>query len=168
MTNNIELENARIGYQAVVSLWVYEGSLIWARFNAMLVANGIILATIGVILSSDRVPPELVIAPSVLGFFLCVVWSVMVALGFDWYKYWIWSARELEEQFISDPVKTASRGGDFAERKQVTFTISGEPRSHQIGCYARLVRMRHAAYLVILAFTAVYIMTASAVPFIVD
>ena len=32
-------ENAQIGYQVAVSLWTYQGSLNWNRFNVMLTAN---------------------------------------------------------------------------------------------------------------------------------
>ena len=43
-----DLDNARVGYQVAVSLWIHEGELIWSKFNALLVANSIILAAIGV------------------------------------------------------------------------------------------------------------------------
>ena len=34
-----EWNNARVGYQAAVQLWAAATQVMWARFNAMLVAN---------------------------------------------------------------------------------------------------------------------------------
>jgi hypothetical protein len=36
------IERAMIGYQATISLWIYEGSTIWGKYSAMLVANSLI------------------------------------------------------------------------------------------------------------------------------
>ena len=46
------VENARIGYQAAVNLATNEISSSWNRYNAFLVANGIIIASIGWALAS--------------------------------------------------------------------------------------------------------------------
>lgn len=57
-TNQARIENARVGYQVATNLWVYEGTTIWSKFNALLVANSIILAMVGLsfrpVRSSDR------------------------------------------------------------------------------------------------------------------
>jgi hypothetical protein len=37
-------DNARIGYQVAAQLWAYEGQGLWSAFNAMLVANSIVVA----------------------------------------------------------------------------------------------------------------------------
>jgi len=39
-------ENAKVGYQVAIELWIYEGELVWSKFNVMLVANSIVLALV--------------------------------------------------------------------------------------------------------------------------
>ena len=51
--NQEEKEDARLGYQVATDLWAYEGQLLWSKFNAMLVANSIVLATIGLGISAS-------------------------------------------------------------------------------------------------------------------
>jgi len=48
-----KIENARMGYQVAVSLRIPEGELFWDQFNALLVANSIFLATIGLAMSAS-------------------------------------------------------------------------------------------------------------------
>jgi len=50
--NQDKKEDARIDYQVATTLWTYEGQLVWSKFNAMLVANSIVLAVIGLGISS--------------------------------------------------------------------------------------------------------------------
>ena len=42
-----EPEDLRLGYQSAIALWTYEGNLVWSKFNAMLVANSVVAAIIG-------------------------------------------------------------------------------------------------------------------------
>jgi hypothetical protein len=44
----------------------------------------------------------------VIGIALCWLWFSIAKRGFDFYKYWIFSARELEEQYLSHPIQTLS------------------------------------------------------------
>jgi len=153
-------QDARIGYQVAINLWVYEGQLIWSRFNAMVVANGIILAAISVLLTTERVDWKPLVGLSALGIVLCLIWALMTARGFDYHDYWIRSARELEKGHLNT-VRTVSRGGEFAEGQQVEFDLPEKWRRHQIGCMGR-VPFACASYISIAVFFIVY---ALAIPY---
>lgn len=147
-------ENARCGYQAAITLMTYEGGLIWSKFNAMLVANSIVLGIIGMGLSSEFAPKWLPLALSSCGLLLCLCWHFLMARSWDYYKYWILSARELEEQFLS-PVMTLSRGGEIADGKTVQLTISKLPKKMSFGMAN--AKAKDVSNWVILAFAVLYL-----------
>jgi hypothetical protein len=155
------LGNARIGYQVAASLWVYEGNLIWAKFNALLLAHSIILAGTGLSMTSQYPVVLLNKALPVAGFALCVLWGLLVKRGFDNYVYWVWTTRELEEQHLADPVKTTSRGGVYADGKEaVTIVVGGERKELKMPWISGLLKAEYASYFVILVFAALYVLLA--------
>lgn len=120
-------ENALVGYQMAISLWTYQEEQGWARFNFMLVANSLVIAVIGLALTSQR---PLIIFTGLLpvaGLLLCGIWFAVIKRESAYSDYYVLSARELEEKYLFDPVKTVSRGGLFAEGSTVTFEINGKP-----------------------------------------
>jgi hypothetical protein len=152
------IENARVGYQAAVNLWTYEGQLIWARFSAMLLANSIVVAVIGIVISADRALPVFSVGMPIAGLILCLVWTLMTARGFDYYKHWGMSACELEDRFLSDPVQTVYRVGDFKakKRKKIEVLIGGETEDYRMSWLGHVARVKWASYLVIIVFGALY------------
>jgi hypothetical protein len=150
-------ENARTGYQVAVNLWVYEGTTIWAKFTAMVYANTILLATLGLLITSNRASELALfrIALAGLGLSLCASWIFLTVRSFATYKYWIFSARELEN-YLS-PVQTVSRGGSFADGKRVTFTTT-PAKELQLGTLARW-RIEGLSYFIIVVFALVYVLT---------
>src|SRR3989339_74221 len=124
MLKDKTVENARTGYNTAINLWIYEGTLIWNKFTAMVYANTILLITIGVIITGNRWR-ELCLILFVLcflGIILCICWYIMNKRSFKFYKYWIMSARELEEQYL-EPIKIISRVGDYADNKEVKISL---------------------------------------------
>jgi len=93
----VAVENARVSYQVAVTLWTYQGSLNWNRFNVMLTANSIIVAGIGIILPNARSLPVFAVALPIMGLFLCLAWSCLMARGYAYHKYWNSRAVEIEE-----------------------------------------------------------------------
>ena len=70
------LNNAREGYRAAIELWQYEGNTIWTKFTAMVYSNTILLATLGLVITSQQ-HNELSIlrySLSALGLLLCLAW----------------------------------------------------------------------------------------------
>ena len=150
------IENARVGYQVATNLWVYEGTTFWSKFNALLVANSIVLGSIGLSMTTSRHVVVLSIGMPIVGIFLCGFWLLLAKRSFDYYKYWIFSAREIEERYLSNAVQTVSRGGKFADGGKAEMEIAGEKKPLPMSCWARLLRIEWASYLIIGLFFAIY------------
>lgn len=151
-----QIENARIGYQVATNLSIYEGEIFWSKFNALLVANSIILGAIALSMTNTPLVVFTLLTP-IVGIILCGVWLSTTKRSFDYYKYWIFSAREIEERYLRDSVQTLSRGGKFAEGKDVEMTIGGERKQLQMSCWSRLLRVERASYLTISLFFLMYV-----------
>jgi len=89
-------EKARIGYEAAISVWTYEANAVWARYNAMLVANSVAMAVIAVTLTSTA-SHELTLAASIAGIVLCAAWGLLNERGFRYHDLSIAMARSLKE-----------------------------------------------------------------------
>jgi hypothetical protein len=153
-----ERRAAEVGYESVIQLWVYEGQMIWSRFNAMLLANSIILAGIGFTADSlSRTRTFLSFALPCFGIVLCLLWWALLARGYDYYAYWIHCAREIEERYLAPSVRTVSRGANFADGRPVRLMISGG-KNHRLSWLSRTLRVRYASYLVILVFAVLYVL----------
>jgi len=155
--NQPEIDNARIGYQVAVSLWIYEGELLWSKFNTLIVANSIILATTSLTMSTSNCLKVFSIGMPIVGITLCGLWFLLAKRGFSNHRYWILSARELEENFLRNSVKTISRGGDFRDGKKIEIKIGNKPKQLQMSCYARLLRDEWISYFFIGVFLAIYV-----------
>jgi hypothetical protein len=151
-------ENALIGYQIAVKLWKNQENQGWARFNVMLVVNGIIIAAIGL---ADNQSSQSFLASllPIAGLLICAVWFIFTRREVSYSVYYAMSARELEEKYLSDPVKTVSRGSLFAQGKVVTFEIDGEPTQLRMGTLARVLRERAIADWIIVILAILYVAT---------
>ncbi len=153
----IRRENARVGYQAAIDIWTYEGEVIWARTNIMLLANSIILATVGLVLISQHPLFVLVISLSIVGVMLCIIWFLTIKRAFEYQQFWILSARELEEQYLSDPVQTLFRGGSFGKGHSIPINIDGSLQNLRISKLSRTFKQKWSNYTIISVFVLVYI-----------
>jgi hypothetical protein len=155
-TDAEESENARAGYQAAVNLMVFEGNLVWARYGLMLLAHTIILTAIG--LTADTPPPlrlVILLGLSLVGLALCVVWWLVNDIGFRYFFYWLFAARELEEQFLI-PVRTLSRGTPFTGEDAITLLLAGQSRRLKIKATDRR-HMVVSSRLIIVIFGILYL-----------
>jgi len=150
-------ENALAGYQVAIDLWMNQGNQGWARFSVMLVVNSIIIASIGLVGTSQRQQPLLLFLLPIAGLLICAIWFILIRRESAYSDYWVMSARELEEKFLSDPVEIISRGGLFAEGKTVSVEIGGEPIELRMNTLARALRARAAADWMIAILAILYI-----------
>jgi hypothetical protein len=151
------LENARVGYQAALDLWNTQAQLASSRFNVMVVANSIILATIGLAIAYSRSFPLLFTqALSIVGIVLCLVWLHAHWRASQYNNYLALSARELESN-LSDSVVTVSRGASFSEGNEVTLTIDNERKRLRLSWLPRLARTESFSYFSIASFLLLYI-----------
>jgi len=103
-----EIQNARVGYQAAVTLWVAESTQLWARFTAMILTNGALLATRAWIKPTDVV---IRVAMAVVGVTVCLLWWFLLRRGYAYLGFLVAQARDLERYLA--PVATVQRGHDF-------------------------------------------------------
>lgn len=131
------IENARVGYQMAIGLVNLVSQEIYSRFNAMLMANSIIIAIIGVSFISEH-PFPLIKILSLMGLVLCVLWILFVNHGFHYQKLYREKAKELENKYFTNTFKL--------------FT-SDIPTS----AWIKWLPARRVSYIVILVFVVIYI-----------
>ena len=149
-----ELENARWGYQAALSNSNSYSSIFWSIFNAMLVANSIVIAGI----SFASAPyPELAGLLSGVGLIVCYIWFLLSKRHQEYVIYYLLAAREIEEQYFSKSVKTISRGGDFADGRQITLEIGRSTSKRRLGFWARRTDGEKAPYIIMGLFAIIYL-----------
>lgn len=159
---NIETENARVGYQAAVSLAISADNLTWERVNLTIVANSIFVGAI-VLAFGQRFSPILVVILCAVGFTLNMLWLHLFSRAYDYQNYLIASARELE--LCLKPIKTLVRGAGFAEGRTVEIRIAKEEtkgeektKPYQMSAFSNLLRAKHTCWFVILTFQIFYVL----------
>ena len=86
-------------YQTSVNLFTSEGSILWSRYNTFLIINSIIVTLLGYTYNKSRSLPLLIGIPiPLVGMIFCYLWWKMTKKGFYWIKFWIQTAREIEEK----------------------------------------------------------------------
>jgi len=155
-TDQVKIENARVGYQVATNLWIYEGETLWSKFNALLVANSIILGSIGISMTASSRLVVFSMGMPIIGIILCGLWFLLTKRSFEFYVYWIFSAREIEERYLKGSVQTISRGGKFADGEKVEITIGGERKQRLMRGWGRLFRIKWTSYLIIGLFFVIY------------
>jgi len=147
-------ENARSGFDAAVALWTSEGDIIWSKFAGMMAAHAILIAAIGLAFSTEsRDLRILVVALAMLGVFLGVAWLLITSRSFAFQKYWILSARELEQKWLK-PVSFIARGEKLADGLQVEFETT-PTKTMSAPCLGRW-KVQKLMYAAIVAFTFAY------------
>lgn len=151
-----ELENARVGYSNAIALLAFEGTLVWARYGLMVLVHTIILTAIG-LTSGTPQPARAVtlVGLSLVGLVLCVVWWLVNDLGFRYFLYYLFSARELEERYLS-PVRTLSKVIFLEHGKMETISLEGENYLPTIKGVGRS-RMVRASNVVIVLIGTLYL-----------
>jgi hypothetical protein len=152
-----ESEDARIGYSAGIAMIAQESATIWSKYNAMLVANSVVLAVMGLVLTSARPAPLLEVILPMAGLVLCAFWLLLTRRGFDYFKYWVLSTRELEEAFLAPTVHTLSRGADFAAGQTVPINLQRGQIDLRMKRLPGAISAAQQSYAVIWVFNIIYI-----------
>ena len=154
--NEQEMQNIRVGYQVAAGLIFDEGATHWAKFNAMLLANSIIFASLALLLNADEIIYRLVIALGFVGAIFSAIWFAIMVRGLDYYQYWMFNAREMEANFLK-PITTLQRGGDFADGGEVFFDFGDSKKCHKISWWGGL-RVKEGSIIMILLFMILYLL----------
>lgn len=152
-----QIEGARVGYRAAIDLWIQQADHIWDVFNVMLVANGIIIGAIALNITRDHPRTEFTVLLSVFGVVLSLAWLIRMARAYDYLEYYIHSARELEENYLSDPVRTVSRGSDFGDGCRIELQIATRTKTLRMSWLGRLLPGRAVSTIVVFLFVLVYL-----------
>jgi hypothetical protein len=157
--SSIRLENARVGYQTTLTVWIARTRMIWSRFNTMIVANSIILGAISLTIGNNHpFSAFFTRALCLVGLVVSLVWLPAHRRACQHSSYLLSSARELES-YLADPVVTISRGTAFSEGNEVSLTIEGEKRKLRLGWLTRtkLAETESFSYFVIAIFIVLYV-----------
>ena len=111
MRHSRKSENGRIGYQVATARWAQEGTLLWWRFNAMLVANGFVATAIW-----NKQSAHALLALALGGFVLSFAWVRTTDRGFKRHAEWAIRARDLEKSFMQ-PVQCVTEGATESEKE---------------------------------------------------
>ena len=149
-------ENARVGYQVAVTLATYSGGGVWSIFNAMVVANSVIIAGITLFLTNQPGLRTLVALLSVVGPGPSITWLLLVKRAHQYVECYILSAREIEKTHLAPDVRTLSRGAAFSRGETVVIGPDHSSASLRMPTYAWL-RGQYVSYVGILLLTAVYV-----------
>lgn len=153
-----KMENARIGYQVASNLWICENQVYWSRFSALVLVNSILLAAIAVMSASDKCSSQILhcyIMPCA-GIILCILWLLISLRSSKKYFYYMNSARELEEKFLSDIVKTSSREPNMSKKEGVCFPPHFKESKIKMRFYNKL-SIGRCSYCIIGLFAVIYI-----------
>jgi hypothetical protein len=157
MVDKDDQEKAEVGYQAAINLWGILVQTSWSRFNAMLVANSIIVGIIGLALTNEETTLyKVIIIFPFIGIVLCILWFLLMWRDSKDQNYYVRSARELEFKYLS-PVQTVWRGGKFKGGEEIYINDNFDPKKFKIG-WIRLFRTNHLSHVVIFLFLCVYIL----------
>jgi len=153
------MENARVGYEATLNIWIAQTQLIWSRFNVVIVANSIILGAIGLtIVSGHLLSASLTRLLCLVGLVVSLAWLYTYRRACQLNSYLVSSARELEN-YLADPVTTVSRGTEFSKGNEVALAIDGESKKLRLTWLARtsLAKTESFYYLLIGLFLILYV-----------
>lgn len=163
-------ENLRVGYETSIQLMIYEGGLVWSRFNTMLTTHLVLFGIIGLILTSNNeihvYANCVLLTLAIIGMILSFLWFIMTSRGFAYLQYVTLTAREYEDKFASEDLKTLKRGYDFIRDEEVTFKLPEPLNKYQRPWYARSIRLiknhrvntEKSAYGTIIAIAALYVL----------
>jgi hypothetical protein len=149
-------ENARIGYQVSADLAAHYGSCTEDRISSLMLANSILIGAISLVVSAQRPMREFLLLLSLGGILLNILWSLSLRRSYNQFKYYIRSASELEEHYLSNQVETLSRGERFVDGEKVSWKRGKKCQSLQMPWYCRKVKAEWITYLAILVFMTIY------------
>lgn len=145
----------RVGYQVAVDLTIKEENLFWNQFNALLLANSILITAASFVVTKNQADFTNFLAIS--GIIICFYWYQLTKRRNDYRHYYLLSAREIEERYLDSRVQTLSRGGDFANGSTVGMKINGKYRKHQKSLSGSLLDIGYWSYSIIIIFLTIHV-----------
>lgn len=151
------LEIAKLGYESAIQLWAAENEGRHEEYNAMLVANSLILAAIGFSYQTTSFYPPVKYLLPIIGIVICLAWYMSGKRAIEKAIFWIYCARELEGKFFKSVFQHLFRGHLFGKGKAIDFLLEGQIKSRQMKFWGRHVKGQVFSNLIILLFSIMYI-----------
>ena len=145
----------RLAYQASIQLSSSNAEVIWGIFNAMLLANTIVVGAATLTLSAERITPIVPAILAILGLVTSAFWFFLVKRARSYTDYFILAAREMEETYFAPRISLLARGGQFAQGEPVELVVGGSKRTLRMDSWSRKGRVETASAIVIPAFFTV-------------
>ena len=114
MTDTSVKDDARAGYKAAIDLLNAEASQTWMRFNAMLVANSIVVAVFGQLLARTEnlsLPWGVFLVLPLAGLVLCFAWLASIDRGIHYQDHYLMAAKAIEGRYLAPVVTVLVEGG---------------------------------------------------------
>ncbi len=154
------IENARVGYQVAVNMINSQGEIFWSQFNTLLLANSIVFSAIVFVM--EKVMEKEKILLIVLSFFGIILnglgFSIMKR-SYGYFTNWVYSAREIEKQYLKDTFNIFRRGAELSDGKTVYFKLddeNGKETPHQMSCWGRM-KAGQSSNIIIFFFLLIYL-----------
>ena len=103
--NSENVSKYQVGYQQAIALVGIVSQEIYSRFNSMLTANSIIIAIIGLAITTNKLPPTLVIILPSAGLVFCILWFLLIRHGYYYQRSFRNEAEKLEREYFNDTFK---------------------------------------------------------------
>ncbi|MEJ5330828.1 MAG: hypothetical protein WHT07_11825 [Desulfobaccales bacterium] len=65
----------------------------------------------------------------IAGFIICIIWFLLIKRGMDYEKYWVYSARELEEKYFNNSIRVLSRGGSYLDGDEIIIELKDSKKN---------------------------------------
>jgi hypothetical protein len=118
-------EYHKTAYETAVQLMLYEGNVLWARLNTMIVLNALLIASSTLLIQGNILPGKAYV-PTLLAALLSIILYAVMYRGEDFHQYWEAAAAQLEEQFPEE-TRVVSRNWQLREGEDQRFRVNGKP-----------------------------------------
>lgn len=143
-------KKACIGYQTAIELVGLVSQEIYSRFNAMLTANSIIIAIIGLAFTNKyNLPLPVNILLPIAGLILCCLWFLFNEHGVYWQNIFRKEAIRLENQYFSDTFKLITNTSEVSQ--------NSKKKNSEIPRLVRWFPYHRTSRILIIVFAMIYI-----------
>ena len=143
MDNDKNLETYRLSKE----LWIYEGNLLWSKFNNFILINTIFLSAI-IVSEINKLSFFLSILLPLFGIVLCFIGDFLVARSFEMHNYWI-NKIKLGKSRNNEAIEAIQQCGKFIEG-------IGDNDELKMISTGRFYRTRTICYFIIFIFLIIY------------
>jgi len=149
-------DTARLGYQTAVGLSMFYAQMVWAIFNAMVVANSIVVTAIILLGTHPGAVRGSIIFLGGAGLALCFAWLTLSIRAHEYAAYYVLAARQLEESHLAPLLQVLTTGHRLSRGAEIKMHTPGKPTTMRFTPIARLTTGQLSSKIVIAIFACIY------------